>query len=235
MIKYNNYNVLNISKIFNNINRNKYKNEKERKMYFDLIKFNKSNKEITKKLLKCKNITYDEKIEILDHFEEYDLCRYFLQFAFKHIPLEERPNNKYWLFIFNHLNNYKYINNNDNNDNGNKLSLSYKPYALFKLCRDNAMPLKYKQIIYKKHREYFLNYVKFGDNEFTRMFMHFYPFLLKEDQDNIIKELLAQNDIRKYIIDFVNSNNVINHPCYKQYKNIEEIIESYQIILNLIS
>jgi hypothetical protein len=87
---------------------------------------------------------------------------------------------------------------------------TYKPYALFKLIRDNAMPQEYKKIIYDKHREYYLDGIKLGELEFTRIMMHFTSYLISEDKIRIGLELMHCHNPRKYIADFVKDNNILD-------------------------
>jgi hypothetical protein len=136
-----------------------------------------------------------------------------MQIAFKHIPLEERPNNEYWKLAFDELMNATY-------DIGigivDAFEQTYKPYALFKLVRDNGMPQEYKKIIYEKHREYYLDGIKFGELEFTRIMMHFAPYLISQDKVRIGLELVQCDNPRKYIADFVKDHNVLDKETLMQ-------------------
>jgi hypothetical protein len=163
-------------------------------------------------LLTNRKISIKKKWDFLNNLNDKDsdnvadLYRFFMQKSFKDISLEERPHNKYWKLAFDEL----------MNTTAKYFSRSYKPYALFKLCRDNSMPQEYKKLIYEKHRKYYLNYIGMGSLEFTRHMMHFYPYLIEEDIQEIIKDMINCNNPSKHIDNFIRENHVLDEETLMQ-------------------
>lgn len=150
-----------------------------------------------------------QKTKINDYIPVEDCHRAFLHFAFKHIPIDDRPKHKYWLECFNFLMDADYNLNNYVYDQ------TYKPYALFKLCRDKSMPTAYKKLIYEKHRFYLLDMImnQPGNDltegwRATRYLMHFAPYLCNEDKYTIFKEMYYNPTGKKYFIDYIVENKV---------------------------